>query len=119
MLKTCPFSGEKFQPKRRNQVFASSKNRRDYHNGKAAELRQIKAPINRYLDRNLLILSQLVCKGESKTLKMADLVSMGFNPNVFTHIEEYNGKMCRCVFQFIIPQSSSIDTIAVIHPNHD
>jgi hypothetical protein len=119
MLKICPFSGEKFLPKRRNQVFASSKNRRDYHNEKAAELRHIKAPINRHLDRNLLILNQLVLKGESKTLKMSDLVSMGFNPNVFTHVEEYNGKLCRCVFQFIIPQSPSPDTIIVIHPDHD
>ena len=36
-----PYTGETFRPKRRNQVFASSKNRRNYHNEKAAELRDI------------------------------------------------------------------------------
>lgn len=119
MLKICPYSGEKFQPKRRNQVFASSKNRRDYHNERAAELRHIKAPVNKHLDKNLMILNQLVPKGESRALKMTELVSMGFNPNVFTHVEQFQGKICRCVFQFIIPQSSNTETITVIHPNND
>ena len=119
MLKTCPFSGEKFRPRRRNQVFASSKNRRDYHNERAAELRQIKAPVNKHLDRNLMLLKQIIPKGESKTLQVEELISMGYNPNVFTHIEKYQGKMCRCIFQFIIPQSLSPETITVIHPNND
>ncbi|MBM3419048.1 MAG: hypothetical protein FJY17_09050 [Bacteroidetes bacterium] len=85
----------------------------------AAELRQIKAPISKQLDRNLLLLNQLIPNGESKTFKVKELVSMGYSRNVFTHIEEYQGKMCRCIFQFIIPQSQSPEMITVIHPKND
>lgn len=38
--KVCPHSGEKFIPKRKNQVFATSKNRRDYHNQIASKKRE-------------------------------------------------------------------------------
>ena len=119
MYKTCPYSGVRFVPRRRNQVFACEQNRRDYHNEKAAELRHIKAPISRSLDKNFKVLNQLVEIGQIKTFKTSDLVSLGFNPKVFTHIEEFEGQLCRCVYQFIFPKSKSPDSITVIHPRND
>lgn len=115
MYKTCPYSGEKFVPRRRNQVFATPKNRRDFHNQKASEIRQIKAPINKYLDKNVLILNKLVPPGKTRTINTSELISMGFNTNVFTHLDNFKDSVCRCIYQFIIPQSETPDTITIIH----
>ncbi|MEI8129566.1 MAG: hypothetical protein WCG95_08135 [bacterium] len=115
MLRTCPYSGENFNPKRRNQIFSSAKNRQNYHNDRAAELRVIKAPIAKAIDRNLQILTQLVGKDAKKIIKSDLLASLGFNHNVFTHLEMYEGKNCRGIFHFIIPPSNSIDYITIIN----
>jgi hypothetical protein len=91
----------------------------DYHNEKAAELRQKKRPISKHLDKNLLIMNQLVGAGQIKTLKLSELISLGFNQNVFTHLVDLNGKMCRCIYQFIIPPAESPDTITIINQTND
>lgn len=115
MLRICPYTGEKFQPRRRNQIFSSAKNRQNYHNERAAELRGLKAPIAKEIDRNLQILSQLVGNEPQKTLKVDLLTSLGFNHNVFTHVERYDGKNSRGIFHFVIPPASSPDLITVIN----
>ncbi len=115
MLRICPYSGEKFHPKRRNQIFSSTKNRQNYHNEKAAKLRGIKAPIYKAIDRNLLILTQLVGDEAMMTIKSDLLGELGFNHNVFTHIEKYEGKNSRGIFHFIIPPSPNSEFITVIN----
>lgn len=115
MLRTCPYSGEKFHPKRRNQIFSSAKNRQNFHNERAAELRGIKAPISKAIDRNLQILTELVGVESKKTIKSDLLGSLGFNHNVFTHIELYDGKKSRGIFHFIIPPSPTQEFITVIN----
>jgi len=50
--KRCPHTGELFYPQRRNQVFASAKNRNAYHNEIARELRLIKSPIDKKLENS-------------------------------------------------------------------
>ncbi len=42
----CPYSGEEFIPKRKNQIFANKKNRTDYHNDKARQERIILSTID-------------------------------------------------------------------------
>lgn len=115
MHRTCPYSGEKFLPKRRNQIFATNLNRIRYYNEKAAHFRDIKAPINKGLDKNHLILTSLVPKGSRKTFKTEELVSKGFNPNIFTHIDEFEGDVCRGIYNFLIPKTKDINTLTVIN----
>lgn len=115
MIKICPFSGEKFIPNRRNQVFATAKNRRDYHNEKAAKLRLQKAPIDKPLSKNHALLTHLVKRGTRMVFSADKLISKGFNPKVFTHIEEFEGNLCRGIYQFLIPESNTPNSITIIH----
>lgn len=103
MLKKCPFSGELFTPKRRNQVFASPKNRRDFHNKNMAELRQAKSDIDKILLKNFVILQQVV-REENKAYEfpLDALVKKGFNPYAFTHMTVINGKASRFLYDFML-----------------
>lgn len=119
MLKTCPFSGEKFIPKRKNQVFASAENRRNFHNDNAMEIRKLLSPINRNLEKNLIICSALVQEGESKMFRKEELLLKGFNPNFFTHLDMYNDSMCMCLYHFIFPKNENPNYITIIYPKND
>jgi len=114
----CPHSGELFYPERRNQVFANDKNRRDYHNEIARKLRLIKSPIDKKLEKNFKILSELLLKGETKVIKKQDLLIKGFDPKYFTHWHNYEGKKGGCVYNFMLYQPDDIDMITVIFPNN-
>lgn len=114
-----PLTGEKFYQKRRNQVFASAKNRRDFHNENAAKLRRIKSPIDRQLEKSLLIFSVLVGQGENKTFPKDELLLKGYNPVYFTHLTNYNGKSCRCIYHYILPPCENPNLITVIYPEND
>jgi hypothetical protein len=115
MLKKCPFSGVQFLPKRKNQVFATAKNRRDYHNEVAAELRRVKAPLDKMLTRNYIILSELVPIGEMRTFDKEDLISKGYNQKVFTHLVMQNGKTCPCLYHFVSVPSDNPNQIKILN----
>lgn len=115
MLRICPYSGEKFIPTRKNQVFASPKNRSNYHNEKAAQLRCQKAPISKDLDKNHAILTRHIKKGTRKDFSVEKLLAAGFNPKVFTHFEEFEGTLCRGIYQFLIPTSKNSNSLTIIH----
>ena len=57
-------TNEEFIPKRINQRFANSENRIKYYNNKANELRHYLSYINKPLNQNFKIISQLM---ENKT----------------------------------------------------
>ncbi|PKG44021.1 hypothetical protein [Psychroflexus sp. MES1-P1E] len=80
-----PFTCEEFEPKRKNQRFANSKNRIDYHNMKANKLREEKASMDKPLSENLKILKDIM-KGKNKhTVHKEFLRGKGYN------FEVYNG----------------------------
>jgi hypothetical protein len=112
----CPFSGELFPSKRKNQVFASAKNRRDFHNQRAAELRRIQSPINRHLEKNIRIVSELVKPGEQKTFVKSDLTKKGYNTSYFTHLDSLNGVNYMCLYQYFIKPSSNNELLTFIYP---
>lgn len=111
-IKICPYSGEAFKPTRRNSVFATSQNRMAFHNENAAALRLIKAPINKILDKNFLILSELIFEGETKVFPKDEILIKGFNPNYFTHFIE--GENFRCIYHFVF--SISVNSIKIMYP---
>jgi hypothetical protein len=119
MIKICPYSGEIFTPKRRNQVFASAKNRRAYHNENASALRRIQSPINRSLEKNLLLITSLVKKGETKIFNREELLLKGYNTNFFTHIINYKGSNCRCLYHFVFPKTENVNYITITYPKND
>ena len=115
-VQTCPNSGKAFIQKRKNMIYASAKERRDFHNQKAAELRRLKLPIDRFLDKNFIILSDLVKEGEIKTFEKYELLLKGFNPNVFTHYAKYDGKICPCFYHFILPSKNPSKVTVIYQP---
>lgn len=119
MLKTCPYSGLQFNPTRKNQIFATAKDRRDYHNATAADIRKLKSPIDRALEKNFIILSQRLQIGETKIFSKEDLLISGFNPTFFTHLKWYDGKTSRCIYHFVLPKTDNPNTITVIYPTND
>ena len=114
-----PHTGETFHPKRKNQVFATAKNRRNFHNENAAELRRIKSPIDRQLEKNYNIFSELVQIGEIKKFSKDELLMKGYNPTFFTHLINHGGKNCRCIYHFILPTTDNPNSITVIFPKND
>lgn len=119
MQKLCPNSGIQFIPNRKNQVYATAKDRRDYHNNHAAELRKVKSPIDKVLEKNFILLSERLNQGESQTIAKEELLILGFNPNYFTHLKVFNGKTARCLYHFILPQSDNPNFITIIYPTND
>jgi len=111
----CPYSCEEFIPKRRNQVFATPKNRVNFHNDNAAELRLLKAPFDKQLDKNFIILSELVAEGETKTFSRDKILIKGFNPDYFTNFVEYGGSNLRCLYHFVFFISSD-NEITITYP---
>lgn len=119
MLKTCLYTGEQFVPTRKNQIFATAKHRRDFHNEIAAELRRIKAPIDKALEKNFLILTELVQEGEAKTFEKEHLNKKGYNTSFFTHLDNYQGKYAMCLYHFIILKTENPNSLTVIYPKKD
>jgi hypothetical protein len=114
-----PYTKEEFLPRRRNQVFATAKNRMSFHNENAATLRQIKSPIDKQLEKNFLILSQLVPIGETKIFHRDALLMKGYNPEFFTHFTNYDGDNCKTIYHFILPTPDNPNFITIINPNNN
>ncbi len=112
----CPYTGLTFQPSRRNQVFVSAKARRDYHNANAAATRKIKAPIDKALEKNFLILSRSLKKGESKIFAKEELLKKGYNTSYFTHLDMFKGKRSLHLYHFVLPIMENPNTIQVYYP---
>lgn len=102
MQKTDLLTGEQFLPKRRNQRFLSSQNRIKFHNIKAAEIRIAKSFIDKPLHLNYRILNSIM-KGKNETFFHKQfLLGKGFYFGVQTHIENYKGKNCIAVYNYIV-----------------
>ena len=63
-IRKCLYSGEEFIPKRNNQVFASKKNRSNYHNEINNKLRNELKSANNQLLKNYKICIDLLGKKE-------------------------------------------------------
>ena len=95
-------TGERFLPKRRNQKFESAKNRIKYNNAKALQIRANKENIDKPLKQNYKLLTELIKPDEVKTYSKEYLTGKGYNFSVFTHYDNYKGKNCLCIYNFIL-----------------
>ena len=115
MNRICPYTGEAFTPKRKNQIFSSAKARRDYHNDNASSIRHIKAPIDRALEKNYQILSSRLEKGDSVSLLKNELLISGYNPSYFTHFDMLDGKKVACLYHFAIIPNDDSNSLTIIY----
>jgi hypothetical protein len=96
------FTGEIFKPSRRNQKFKTSKNRIDYHNGKAFQEISTRSFITSPLKTNHKILMGLFQEaGMKETYTREFLLGKGYNFSVMTHFESFDDKKLPALFNFI------------------
>ena len=95
-----PHTGETFQARRRNQIFAVSKNRIDYNNQKAALIREERQKLDRALRKNFIVLKEVVGNEKEVTCHRMFLLGRGFSFSVSTHAAEYNGEPRWSVYSF-------------------
>ena len=114
-----PYTNEGFIPKRKNQKFASARNRKRYHNDEATNINRLKAPIDKKLRTNFILLSELLKELDSVTIEKEKLLMIGFDPNYFTHLKLHEGKNSRCIYNFILPTMDNTNFINIIKFKYD
>jgi hypothetical protein len=87
-IRKCLFSGEEFYPKRNNQVFASKKNRINYHNSINNKLRNELKSTNNQLLFNYKICREILDKNKSVKVHREFLKGRGFDFKFFTNLTE-------------------------------
>ncbi|GGE44414.1 hypothetical protein [Psychroflexus planctonicus] len=102
-----PFTNEEFEPKRKNQRFANSKNRIDYHNMKANKLRREKASVDKPLNTNFKILNDIM-KGKKKAeFHKEFLRGKGYDFKIYTGLCEVETNRGYCIYNFILTYTES------------
>ncbi len=95
-----PLTGEVFYPKRTNQQFASRKNQIRYNNLKAYKKRKAKSGVERLLDKNRTILSEIL-GNETEVIRSKDfLLGAGFHFGCQTHSIRKNNEIWKCVYDY-------------------
>jgi hypothetical protein len=95
-------TGEKFVPNRVNQRFQNPKNRVLYYNKKAKKIRHMKSIYDKPLHKDYMILLELLDSKKEVVFSKDYLLGKGYSFGVYTHIENYNGKSCYAIYDFLI-----------------
>lgn len=111
--KTCLYSGETFSPKRRNQKFANSINRSNYHNEKAAFARHQKSFVEKKLIKNFKIVQDLLQNDNKLRISKNELLEMGFDLNYFTHMTTEDEQRAIGIYNVIIHYDSDKNFLIV------
>ena len=100
MERTDPLTQELFYPKRANQLFANRGNQIRYNNLKAKNKRDTKSQLDKILDKNRNIISNLLNEDSERKLSREFLLGAGFYFGCFTHSVELNGKLITCIYEY-------------------
>lgn len=106
-IKIDPLTGKEFIPKRSNQIFENSLNRIKFNNQKARNFRIQHAYINKPLIKNLKILDELLRDKIKVTFYREFLKGKGFDFNVLTHYDNFEGTNHPCLYHYMITEISS------------
>ena len=97
------FSGEQFNPRRKNQKFISAKNRTTYHNNKAHHTKKLKSFIAEPLNRNHKILMDLLQRiGAKGAYSREFLLGKGYNLALLTHYDSFDNRNVPALFNFLL-----------------
>jgi len=114
-----PHTGESFVPKRRNQKYATTQNRVAYNNNLAYMERSSKSFVDKPLKKNHRILLTLLNPNEIKSYSKDFLKGMGYDFSLSTHYENYKGKICISLYQFILVEFSLQSNDVKIYRSND
>ena len=106
MLKTCIYSGVQFEPKRRDQVYASSDIRRKKWNEEAARIREKENDHLKLLRKNFQVLEGLnIKKDEQKLVNKDWLMKQGYTVDAVSRLVTYENTICSSVFGYVMLKS--------------
>ena len=97
-----PLTNEEFEPKRNNQRFPNSKNRKKYHNIRANQLRKETAFVDKPLKINLRILKDIMLNRTDGTFHEEFLRGKGYNRQVYNSICKVENNTGYCVYNYIL-----------------
>jgi hypothetical protein len=95
-------TNEEFIPTRINQKFARAQNRIKYYNDKANEFRHSISYLYKPLQRNIMILNELMQGKEDGVFHKQFLIGKGYSLGINTHVENYENKNQFAVHKYII-----------------
>lgn len=115
MKKIDPYTKEEFIPKRKNQIFANSKNKTDYHNAQANELRERRAVIDKKIHSNHRLLVELLKENDKIEIDEKILEGKGFFFNVFNHTVKYENRWwASAIYEFLYFKEKDSNKITII-----
>lgn len=105
--KIDPFTGEKFVPKRSNQIFASSNNRIKYNNQRAGQFRKDIEWIIKPTMKNFKILEDLLKNQKENIFHKEYLLGKGYSFDIITHYDSYEENQYPCLLDYMIIKLNS------------
>ncbi len=97
-----PLTNEEFEPKRVNQRFENPKNRIKYHNTKANQLRKEKAFVDKPLNNNLKILTNIMLDKDDQKFHEEFLRGKGYDFQVYNSTCKVKNNTGYCVYNYVL-----------------
>lgn len=112
--KIDPYTGEAFIPKKISQKFATPENRIKFNNDKAKKIRIEQDPILKPIKTNYKIIKELIGTEFEIEINKHFLRGKGFNFEVTTQMDLYNGRLYPLIFEYLIVSNSNNDNIKIL-----
>jgi hypothetical protein len=113
IVKKDPLTGETFVPKRSNQRFATSYNRKKFNNQSANLLRKKRDVIYAPLNKTHRIIIELMEGKNEADFNNEFLRGCGASFLRFSHFIVIDGRQCNCIFEFIITFNNTSNTTKI------
>lgn len=114
IVKKDPLTGQTFIPKRSNQRFATSYNRKKFNNQIANDLRKEREYIFGPLNKSHRLYIKLMEGKNEGEFSFDYLDGYGLKFNTFTHHKLINGVQVPCVFEFTLYIDASSKTVKIV-----
>lgn len=101
-ITSCPNCKREFEQKRRNQIYCRTKCRMEFNNRKYIRENSRFSEFNRLLRRNYRIICDLIKDSDSVDICKDDLLKLGYEINLMTHIEVMDKKDYRGIYDFYL-----------------
>lgn len=101
-MRKDPFTGELFEPKRNNQVYANRKNQIDHNNEKARKQRNSTSVLDKRLKENRSIIAEILNKNDSVEITKDYLKGKGFDLSLFNRMLLKDGVNVYGVYEFYL-----------------
>lgn len=99
-MRKDPYTGELFEPKRNNQIYANRKNQVDHNNENARKKRSKTNLLDKRLKENRNIISTLLEKEDSLIIPKEFLKGRGFDLSLFNRIVKVDSNKACGIYEY-------------------